>query len=186
MREVREDVVHAQDPDALSGGGHDRQATHAAGAHALQSVLDRQALGHELEVAGHHVLHAGGVGVTPRTDHAHGDVAVGQDADRAAQLAQHHQGADVARAHALGGALHAFLGVRGVDVTVADLGISLLLLASCSIPTYLVSNQLKVTSVTTINGHQVVEVCGLNNKGGQSYSWIESDTHQMNDTIWIK
>lgn len=65
--------------------------------------------------------------------------------------------------------------------------LSMLLLAACSSPTYLVSNVVKVTSVTTINGHQVVEVCGVNNKGSETYAWYRTDERKMvGDTLLIR
>ncbi|MEO6166118.1 MAG: hypothetical protein ABIO46_08070 [Chitinophagales bacterium] len=68
-----------------------------------------------------------------------------------------------------------------------SLRLSILLFASCSTPTYLVSNQLKVTSVTTMNGTLLVEVCGENNKGELSYSWyIPDGPKNVGDTLQIR
>lgn len=65
--------------------------------------------------------------------------------------------------------------------------LSILMIASCSTPTYLVSNELKVTSVTTMNGTMLVEVCGKNNKGELSYSWYIPDAPKnVGDTLRIR
>ena len=65
--------------------------------------------------------------------------------------------------------------------------LSILITTSCYTPTYLVSTQLQVTGIANVDGHQVVEVCGINNKGQKIYSYIKtSHPYQLGDTIVLK
>ncbi len=63
----------------------------------------------------------------------------------------------------------------------------LLLLSACSAPSYLASNVLKVTTVTIVDGKQLVEVCGVNNKGEYTYCWYHTDDQvRVGDSIALR